>query len=111
MQPDHASSVLDRLDLFAPQFQSNPSAVYEQLRRSGAVHHLPRHGWYLVTTAETAREVLRDAERFSSRVHKHTQPPAEVADEVDREHLRYNASFMVRGLLELPVRVRRRPAA
>ena len=27
------------------------------------------------------------------------------------ERLRYNASFMVRGLLELPVRVRRRPAA
>jgi hypothetical protein len=30
---------------------------------------------------------------------------------IDREQLRYNASFMVRGLLELPVRVRRRPAA
>jgi hypothetical protein len=28
-----------------------------------------------------------------------------------REPLRYNASFMVRGLLELPVRVRRRPRA
>ena len=28
-----------------------------------------------------------------------------------REQLRYNASFMVRGLLELPVRVRRRPPA
>ncbi len=82
MQPDHALSVLDGLDLFDPQFQSNPPAVYEQLRRSGAVHYLPRHGWYLVTKAETAREVLRDAERFSSRVHKHTQPPAEVADEV-----------------------------
>ena len=26
--------------------------------------------------------MLRDAERFSSRVHKYTQPPAEVADEV-----------------------------
>ncbi len=30
---------------------------------------------------------------------------------IDREHLRYTASFMVRGLLELPVRVRRRPGA
>jgi hypothetical protein len=30
---------------------------------------------------------------------------------IDREQLRYNASFMVRGLLGLPVRVRRRPAA
>src|ERR1700736_34846 len=84
MQPDHASSVLDGLDLFAPPFQSNPSAVYEQLRRSGAVHYLPRHGWYLVTKAETAREVMSDPPRFSSRVHKHTPPPPEVADEVAR---------------------------
>jgi hypothetical protein len=30
---------------------------------------------------------------------------------IDGDRLRYNASFMVRGLLELPVRVRRRPAA
>lgn len=29
----------------------------------------------------------------------------------DREHLRYNGSFMVRGLAELPVRVRRRAPA
>jgi hypothetical protein len=30
---------------------------------------------------------------------------------IGRERLRYNASFMVRGLIELPARVRRRPAA
>ena len=82
MQPDRAPGLPDDLDLFGPQFQDNPPAIYEQLRRSGAVRHLPRHGWYLVTKAESVREVLRDAERFSSRVHKHTQPPAEVADEV-----------------------------
>jgi cytochrome P450 len=70
---------LDDLDLFGPSFQDDPPAVYEQLRRSGAVHYLPRHGWYLVTRAETAREVLRDSALFSSRVHKHTQPPPEVA--------------------------------
>jgi cytochrome P450 len=82
MQPHHAPGLPDGLDLFGPQFQANPAAIYEQLRHSGAVHYLPRHGWYLVTKAEAGREVLRDAERFSSRVHKHTQPPAEVADEV-----------------------------
>ena len=70
------------LDLLGPDFQADPQRVYEQLRASGAVHHLPRHGWYLVTQAATAREVLRDAERFSSRVHKHTEPPAEVAEQV-----------------------------
>ena len=82
MKPDHVTAASDDLDLFGPGFQDDPSATYEQLRQSGAVHYLPRHGWYLVTKAETAREVLRDAERFSSRVHKHTQPPPEVADEV-----------------------------
>jgi cytochrome P450 len=82
MQPDQAQGLPDGLDLFGPQFQDDPPAIYEQLRRSGAVRYLPRHGWYLVTKAEAVREVLRDAERFSSRVHKHTQPPAEVADEV-----------------------------
>ena len=84
MRPDYAPGLPDGLDLLGPDFQANPAAIYEELRRSGAVHYLPRHGWYLVTSAETAREVLRDAERFSSRVHKHTQPPAEVADEVAR---------------------------
>ena len=72
------------LDLFGPAFQADPPAIYEQLRNAGAVHYLPRNGWYLVTRAETAREVLRDPQRFSSRVHKHTQPPPEVADEVAR---------------------------
>jgi cytochrome P450 len=82
MQPSVAPSESSDLDLFGPDFQDNPPAVYQRLRRSGAVHYLPRHGWYLVTTAETAREVMRDPQRFSSRVHKHTQPPPEVADEV-----------------------------
>jgi cytochrome P450 len=82
MRPEHAPGAFGDLDLFGPRFQNDPPAAYEQLRRSGAVHYLPRHGWYLVTKAETAREVLRDGQRFSSRVHKHTQPPAQVADEV-----------------------------
>jgi cytochrome P450 len=74
MQPDRAPGLPDGLDLFGPQFQDNPPAIYEQLRRSGAVRYLPWHGWYLVTKAEAVRAVLRDAERFSSRTHKHTQP-------------------------------------
>jgi cytochrome P450 len=75
---------VDELDLLGPHFQADPQRLYEELRAAGAVHHLPQHGWYLVTHAGTAREVLRDAERFSSRVHKHTEPPPEVAEEVAR---------------------------
>lgn len=82
LQPDQPAAGPGDLDLFGRGFQDDPALTYERLRRSGAVHYLPRQGWYFVTKAETAREVLRDSERFSSRVHKHTQPPPEVADEV-----------------------------
>ncbi len=80
----NGSTSVQDLDLLGSHFQTDPQRVYEQLRAAGAVHHLPRHGWYLVTHAASAREVLRDSERFSSRVHKHTDPPTEVAEEVAR---------------------------
>jgi len=70
------------LDLFGPHFQADPTAWYELARQHEPVHYAPKHGWFIITAAELVREVLRDAERFSSRVHKHTQPPPEVADEV-----------------------------
>jgi cytochrome P450 len=41
-------------------------------REREPVHYAPKHGWYIVTKAELVREVLRDPQRFSSRVHKHT---------------------------------------
>ena len=53
MRSEYAPGLPDGLDLLGPDFQANPAASYEQLRRSGAVHYLPRHGWYLVTKAET----------------------------------------------------------
>lgn len=61
MQP-----ALDDLDLFGPSFQDDPPAVYEQLRRSGAVHYLPRHGWYLVTRAgnETSGKLITEMLRL-----------------------------------------------
>ena len=76
-----ATISFDDLDLFGPHFQSSPADYYEQLREREPVHFAARHGWYLVTTAELAREVLKDPERFANSVHKHTQPPAEVAGE------------------------------
>jgi cytochrome P450 len=72
------------LDLFGPHFQADPAAWYELAREREPVHYAPKHGWYIVTKAELVREVLRDPQRFSSRVHKHTQPPPEVAEEVAR---------------------------
>jgi len=39
------------------------------------------------------------------------QPAGVALAVIDPEQVRYNAGFMVRGLLELPVRVRRRAGA
>lgn len=37
MQPDLARTASSDLDLFGPQFQDNPPAVYEQLGSGGLV--------------------------------------------------------------------------
>lgn len=92
------------LDLFGSTFQAGPPAVYQQLRADGAVHYLPQNGWYLVTRAQTAREeAVISVQVLAGQIAALTV--------VDRQPPRYNASFMVRGLAELPVRVRRRPPA
>ncbi len=70
------------LDLFGERFLADPSAWYELARRGEPVHYAAKHDWYVVTASDLVREVLRTPEIYSSRVHKHTQPPAEVADEV-----------------------------
>ncbi len=70
------------LNLFDASFQDDPGRWYEALRAQAPVFYAPEHGWFVVSTAEYAREVLKDSARFSSAVHKHTQPPASVAGEV-----------------------------
>jgi cytochrome P450 len=70
------------LDLDDPQFLQCPYPELARARADSGVCPWPSRGWYVVTRAELVREVLLDTERFSSKVHKHSQPPAEVADQV-----------------------------
>jgi cytochrome P450 len=87
MRPDYAPSLPDGLDLLGPRFQADPgmgkhSCVGNPLARMEAV---------------IAVQVLAQQIDALAVIHP--------------EQLRYNASFMVRGLLELPVRVRRHAGA
>jgi cytochrome P450 len=84
----------DVLHLRSEDFLADPAPRLAELRRSGGVcpvdHGGTAHGgsasagsdWLVVTTAELAREVLRDTETFSSAIIKHIDPPAEVVDQV-----------------------------
>jgi cytochrome P450 len=65
-----------------PEFLRCPYPALAAARQAGGVVPAGRPGWFLVARAELVREVLRDTATYSSAVHKHSQPPAEVADEV-----------------------------
>src|SRR5260370_42637864 len=74
------SAELPELDPFVEDFQQFPFATLARLRERAPVHAMAEPGWYIVTTIETAREVLTDPARFSNQVSRRTSPPAEVAD-------------------------------
>ncbi|MCA1632270.1 MAG: cytochrome P450 [Acidobacteria bacterium] len=58
----------ETLDLFAPDFVTNPFPHYEELRRSGSVHFLPRHDCWLVLGYDDVLSALSQPQSFSSRV-------------------------------------------
>ena len=57
----------DDLDMASPAFARDPMTPLARLREHAPVCYLARHGWWLVTRHEDAREVLSDTSRFSSR--------------------------------------------
>ena len=61
-------STADVLDLSAPEVACNPFPHYEQLRREGFVHFLPRHGFWLVIGYDDVQSALSQPQIFSSRV-------------------------------------------
>lgn len=54
------------LDPFSPEFRSDPFTPYAQLRESGPIVWLSRHGIWAVARYEQVREVLSDWKRFSN---------------------------------------------
>lgn len=72
------------VDIDDPAFLADPIPYLAQARADGGLCPISGRGWYLVARADLVREVLCDPVRFSSGVHRHAAPPAEVADEVAR---------------------------
>lgn len=54
------------LDLGAPPALHDPFAAYEALRGSGPVHHLPKHGFWIVLSHEAVKEALERPDIFSN---------------------------------------------
>jgi cytochrome P450 len=69
------------LQVGSDEFLDHPAECLAAIRAHAAVCPTDR-GWLLVTSAELVRRVLLDATTFSSHVHKHAAPPADVTDEV-----------------------------
>ncbi len=69
------------LDVDDAAFLDHPAECLAAIRREAAVCPTTR-GWLLVASDELVRKVLTDPGTFSSRVHKHSPPPADIADEV-----------------------------
>jgi cytochrome P450 len=70
------------VDLDAKTFLSCPFPALANARAGSGVVPAGRPGWFLVAKADLVREVLRDTETYSSAVHKHSSPPAGVAEQV-----------------------------
>ena len=67
-RPPRPPSTAETLDLSAPEVALDPFPHYEELRRTGSVHFLPRHGFWLVLGFDDAHAALMRPNLFSNRV-------------------------------------------
>lgn len=83
-----AESALRRLRIVPPRRKgidawtldlgdSDPFAIYEELRRSGPVHYLPRQDYWLFVGYDEVQRALSDSQRFSSAI-----PELQIVDAV-----------------------------
>jgi cytochrome P450 len=66
-RPARSYSTAATLDLSAPDVAGNPFPHYEELRRTGSVHFLPRNGFWLVIGYDEVHSALMQPQVFSSR--------------------------------------------
>jgi cytochrome P450 len=66
-RPERCPSNAETLDLSAPDVAENPFPHYEELRRNGSVHFLPRNGFWLVIGYDDVHSALMQPHVFSSR--------------------------------------------
>jgi cytochrome P450 len=72
------------VDPYSESFQQLPFPAYRRLREQQPVYRVPGEDWYMVTTMELVREVLRDPVTYASSapVGRRVDPPADIAEEV-----------------------------
>ncbi len=82
----HPSVTPPRVDPYAEEFQQSPFATYAMLRVTAPVYEVPDHGFYLVTTHALVREALHDPATYANSVTsvRRTEPPPDIADEIER---------------------------
>ncbi|HEU4531802.1 MAG TPA: cytochrome P450 [Steroidobacteraceae bacterium] len=73
---------LEQFDLMAPATQACPYAFYERLRAEAPLYRMPNTGFWLVTTYELCREVMRQPDLFASGVSPMALKPSGVPQEV-----------------------------
>lgn len=71
------------VDVRSDEFLDTPVECLARIRQQAPVCPVTPDGWMLVTRNDLVRQILLDPETYSSRIHKHTAPPAEVADAVN----------------------------
>ena len=96
------------IDIDDPEFLGCPFPALAKARTGVGVQPAGRAGWFLVTTAELVREVLRDTATYSSAVHKHASPPPEVAQQVSALRARGWPYTPGLGTTDPPVHTRHR---
>lgn len=73
---------MPEVDVRSAEFLDTPVECLAHIRQQAAVCPTTPEGWMLVTRNDLVRQILLDADTYSSRISKHSVPPAEVADEV-----------------------------
>lgn len=77
-----SAQLLETFDLMAPDVQASPYQFYERLRAEAPVYRMPGSGFWLVTTYELCREVMRQPDLYASGVSPMALKPSGVPQEV-----------------------------
>jgi len=73
---------MESVDVRSDEFLDTPVECLAHIRQQAAVCPTTPEGWMLVTRHDLVKQILLDAETFSSRISKHSAPPDDVAETV-----------------------------
>jgi cytochrome P450 len=73
---------LPAVNVRSDEFLDAPAECLAHIRQQAGVCPTSPDGWMLVTRYDLVKQIMLDPETYSSRVSKHTEPPAEAAEEI-----------------------------